>query len=126
MQTHRLDRSIAKFKQSADSTAQGIAPIVQYHTKGEFQPATPIVSTHETDNEILHPPTEEPLHETIETPKQVEEAYVPPVETNVEREQKEKEAQYAAWDASRWVLLGHLSFSKSDNPQSSTTSRLAA
>jgi glycogenin glucosyltransferase len=87
-------------QQSVDSTAQGI---VQYHTKGEFQPVTPIVSTEETESEIFHPTTEEPLHETIEIPKEVEEAYVPPVETAVEREQGERETQFAAWDASRFV-----------------------
>jgi glycogenin glucosyltransferase len=81
---------------------------VQYHTKGEFQPVTTNVSTNvstnETESEIFHPTTEEPLHETIEISKQVEEAYVPLVETNVEKEQKEKEKQFAAWDASRSVL----------------------
>ena len=87
-------------QQSVDSTAPGI---VQYHTKGEFQPVTLIVSTEETESEIFHPTTEEPLHETIEIPKEVEEAYVPPVEPAVEREQREGETHFAAWDASRFV-----------------------
>ena len=90
-------------QQSVDSTAQGIAPIVQYHTKGEFQPVTPIVSTVETASEVFQPTTEEPRHETTEIPREVDEAYVPPVETTVEQEQKERESQFAAWDASRLV-----------------------
>ena len=94
---------LLKSKQSVDSTAQGIAPIVQYHTKGEFQPVIPIVSSKDNESEMFHPTTEEPLHETIEIPKQVEDDYVPPVETRVEEEQKEKEIQFSAWDASRSV-----------------------
>ncbi|KAG0646951.1 Glycogenin-1 [Hyphodiscus hymeniophilus] len=86
---------LLSFKQSVDSSAQGIAPIVQYHTKGEFQPVAPIVSTQATESETYNPSTEEPLHETTETIREVEEAYVPPVEMNVEQERKEKEAQAA-------------------------------
>jgi glycogenin glucosyltransferase len=93
--------------QSTDSSAQGI---VQYHTKGELQPVSPYVST-ETDSEAFHPTIEEPLHETIETPKEVEEAYIPPIETNVEKEQKEREIQYAAWDASRSAFVEKYMFS---------------
>ena len=92
-------------KQSVDSTPQGISPIVQYHTKGEFHPVTPLVSIQETASEISYPSTEEPLHETIKIPEQVEETSVPPVETNVEKEQKESDIQYAAWDARRSVLF---------------------
>ena len=95
------DYKLLNSNQSVDSTAEGSASIVQYHTKGEFQPVTPIVSTQQSESQTFRPSPEEPLHETTEIPKDVEEAYIPPVETNLEREQKEREAQYAAWDASR-------------------------
>jgi glycogenin glucosyltransferase len=80
-----------------------VAPIIQYHTKGEFQPVVPIVAiippdqSTKTDSEIFYPTTEQPLHETADIPKEVEEAYVPPVETNLEK------GHYSAWDASRLV-----------------------
>ena len=93
--------------QSVESAAEGAPPIVQYHTKGEFQPVAPIVSSslasapEETESEIFQPTTEEPLHETAEIPKAVEEAYVPPVQTNVD---KQPEVQYTSWDASKLVI----------------------
>jgi glycogenin glucosyltransferase len=79
----------------------------------------PIVSSHQayqpeqTDSEIFQPTAaEQPLHETTEIPRDVEVAYVPPVQTNVETHHepyhetyheppKEPEVQYSAWDASR-------------------------
>jgi glycogenin glucosyltransferase len=82
-----------------------VAPIVQYHTKGEFQPVVPIVSSsqayqpEETESEIIHTAAEQPLHEIAEISKEVE-AYVPLADTNVEKEQRE---HYSAWDASRLV-----------------------
>ena len=94
---------LLNLEQSVDITSREISPIVQYHTKGEFQPVPPTVSTMETESETFHSTTEEPLHEAIEIPKEVEEAYVPPIETRVEKEQKESEIQFAAWDASRSV-----------------------
>lgn len=84
-----------------------MAAIVQYHTKGEFQPVVPIVSSsqayqpEEPESEILHPAAEQPLHEIAEITKEVE-SYVPPADTNVEKEQKE---HYSAWDASRLVKV---------------------
>lgn len=102
-----------KGRQSVDSSARGASSIVQYHTKGELQPAAPIVSVsssqapqHEqTDSEIFQPTAaEEPLHETTEIPREVEVAYVPPVQTNLEtyhEPPKEPEVQYSPWDASR-------------------------
>lgn len=104
-------------RQSVDSSSQGSSTIVHYHTKGEFQPVAPIVSQayqpEQTDSEIFQPPaaaTEQPLHESTEPPREVEVAYVPPVQTNVEtyhqpqphyEPPKEPEVQYSAWDASR-------------------------
>jgi glycogenin glucosyltransferase len=107
-----VDQSL-NFKQSVDSTAEGPAPLVQYHTKGEFQPFTPFVptSTQTGDAEAFRSSVEEPLHETaettemVETPKEVEESYVPPAETNVEAEHKEREIQFTPWDARRSVSL---------------------
>ncbi|PMD36544.1 glycosyltransferase family 8 protein [Hyaloscypha variabilis F] len=105
---------------SVESTPQGSSTIVQYHTRGEFQPVappitvTPAYQPEESDSEIIHPSAEQPLHETIEIPKEVEEAYVPPVQTNLEAEKRpepqpepqpeyrpEPEIIYAPWDASR-------------------------
>lgn len=84
---------------------------MQYHTKGEFQPVVPIVSSsqeyqpEETESEIFHPTAEGPSHETTsEIPKEVEEAYVPPVETNLDKGKEpevQPQVQYSAWDASR-------------------------
>jgi glycogenin glucosyltransferase len=94
-------------QQSVESTAERAPPIVQYHTKGEFQPVAPIVSSsqapapEETEREIFQPPIDEPLHETTETPKAVEQAYVPPVQTNVD---KQPEVHYTSWDASKLVI----------------------
>lgn len=94
-----------------ESSAEGSSSIVQYHTKGEFQPVVPIVSSgqefqpDETESEIFQPTTEGPLHETAsEIPKEVEEAYVPPVETNLDKgkeRETQPDVQYSAWDASR-------------------------
>ncbi|PVH85107.1 glycosyltransferase family 8 protein [Cadophora sp. DSE1049] len=96
---------------SVESSAEGSSSIVQYHTKGEFQPVVPIVSSgqecqpDETESEIFQPTVEGPLHETTsEIPKEVEEAYVPPVETNLDKGKEpeaQPEIQYSAWDASR-------------------------
>jgi glycogenin glucosyltransferase len=93
--------------QSAESATEGAPSIVQYHTKGEFQPVAPMVSSsqapvpEETESEIFQPTTEQPLHETTEIPKVVEEAYVPPVQTNVD---KQPEVHYTSWDASKSVI----------------------
>jgi glycogenin len=95
---------------------------VQYHTKGEFQPYVPVVSIssayqpEETESEIFHATAEQPLHETVEIPKEVEEAYVPPARTNLEAEippepqpepqpayEPEPEVHYAPWNASMLV-----------------------
>ncbi|KAE9379134.1 glycosyltransferase family 8 protein [Stipitochalara longipes BDJ] len=105
---------------SVESTPEGASTIVQYHTRGEFQPVAPVITVTpayqptESDSEIIHPSAEQPLHETIEIPKEVEEAYVPPVQTNLEAETQSKpqpepqpeyrpesEIIYAPWDASR-------------------------
>jgi glycogenin glucosyltransferase len=108
-------------EQSVRSTPEGASTIVQYHTKGEFQPVAPAITitpTHqpeERDSEIFHPSAEQPLHETIEIPEEVEEAYVPPAQTNLEAESQpeplpepeyhpEPEITYAPWDASRLVV----------------------
>lgn len=88
------------YRESSAESGQ-VAPIIQYHTKGEFQPVVPIVAiippnqSTETDRELFHPTVEQPLHETAEIPKEVEETYVPPVDTNLEK------GHYSAWDASR-------------------------
>jgi glycogenin glucosyltransferase len=100
-------------QQSVESAAEGAPSIVQYHTKGEFQPVAPIVSSsqasapEETESEIFQPATEKPLHETTEIPKAVEEAYVPPVQTNVD---KQPEVHYTSWDASKLVIQRHQSY----------------
>lgn len=98
--------------QSVESFGQGSSTIVHYHTKGEFQPVIPVVSVtpahtpQETRSEseifqpTFQPTTEEPLHETTEIPKEVEEAYVPPVQTWVDKG-KAPEEIYSTWDASR-------------------------
>ena len=99
---------------------------MQYHTKGEFQPFVPVVSIspayqpEQSESEIFHATAEQPLHEITEMPKEVEEAYVPPAQTNLEAEtppepqaepqaepqpayQPDPEVHYAPWDASRLV-----------------------
>lgn len=93
-------------QQSVDSSPHVVAPIVQYHTKGEFQPVTPLVSTaqKQADAEISHPSFEEPWRETIETPQHIEGTYIPPGGTSWEKEQKAPEVQYEAWDARMSVL----------------------
>lgn len=62
----------------------------------------------ETESEIFQPTAEGPLHEAAsEIPKEVEEAYVPPVETNLDKGKKpeaQPDVQYSAWDASRSVF----------------------
>jgi glycogenin len=80
---------------------------------------TPAHQPEESDSEIFHPSAEQPLHEIIEIPKEVEEAYVPPVQTNLEADTQpepqpgpeyhpephpEPEITYAPWDASRSVV----------------------
>lgn len=93
------------FIQSLEPSA--VPPIVQYHTKGEFQPVVPTFSITEpeetTDSEIFHPTAEEPLHETSEVAKEVEEAYVPTVEPIEPIIESERIVSYNAWDASRLV-----------------------
>lgn len=90
---------------SSDSTP--VSSIVQYHTKGEFQPVVPIVSSSQayqpevTESEIIHPVAELPLHEISEISREVEEAYISPEATSEEKEQKEQKEHYSAWDASR-------------------------
>jgi glycogenin len=79
---------------------------------------SPGPQSEQSESEIFHHPSaEQPLHETIEIPKEVEEAYVPPVQTNLEAERQpepqpepepeyhpEPEITYAPWDASRSVI----------------------
>lgn len=103
-------------KQSVDSSSTGNSTIVQYHTKGEYRPVLPIISVtsssqafqpEETESEISPNIAKEPLHKTPELPKEVEEAYLPPVETRLDKG-KEREApvqQFSSWDASRLVSL---------------------
>ncbi|KAL2074448.1 hypothetical protein VTL71DRAFT_8226 [Oculimacula yallundae] len=95
---------------SVESSVEGSSSIVQYHTKGEFQPVVPIVSSgqnyqhEESDSENFQPATDAPLQNyATETPKEVEEAYVPPVQTIPEEKEPEAqpEVQYSAWDASK-------------------------
>jgi glycogenin glucosyltransferase len=80
---------------------------VQYYVKGEYQPEVPVFSSSqayqpgETEREIFQPTIEEPMIETTEIPKKLEEAYVPPVQTNVEKREEESRLAYSAWDASR-------------------------
>jgi glycogenin len=66
-------------------------------------PVIPVVSVTpaslDTEVEIFQPTTEEPMHETAEIPKEVEEAYVPPVVTPVDKG-KQPEI-YSSWDASK-------------------------
>ena len=79
---------------------------MQHHTRGEFQPVVPIVSSsqayqpEETEGKIFHPAAEQSVQETTEVSEEVEEAYVPLTETHVEEEQKK---HYSAWDASKLV-----------------------
>ena len=54
----------------------------------------------EGDSEIIHPTTEEALHETVDASKEVDKAYIPPVQTSGEKG-KEPEMPYSPWDASR-------------------------
>ncbi|CZT49234.1 related to glycogenin-2 beta [Rhynchosporium secalis] len=98
---------------SVESSREGSSSIVQYHTKGEFRPVVPIVSSgqeyqpEEIESERSKPKPEEQLLDT--TPKvliEVHEAYVPPVQTNSEKEKEpepvpEAQVQYSAWDASK-------------------------
>ncbi|KAH6681937.1 nucleotide-diphospho-sugar transferase [Halenospora varia] len=79
------------------------------HTTAEPE-SQPFQSAAGSESEIFHASVEQPshpialhnsaLHEIIETPHEEEEAYVAPVQTNVERE-REPEVHYSPWDASR-------------------------
>ncbi|TVY30080.1 Glycogenin-1 [Lachnellula hyalina] len=97
---------------SVDSSSTGNSTIVQYHTKGEYRPVVPIISVtsssqayqpEETESEIPPKTAEEPLHERPELPKEVEEAYLPPIETRLDkgREPEAPVQQFMSWDASR-------------------------
>lgn len=131
-------------QQSVESSLEGASSIVQYHTKGEFQPSVPIVSSYqahqpeETECETVQRAIEQPLsieqslyieqpfsveqsfhieqpfHETAENPRDVDEAYVPPVQTSLEANLEEEhvqdpapppapvhEIQFSTWDASK-------------------------
>ncbi|KAF4628562.1 hypothetical protein G7Y89_g9591 [Cudoniella acicularis] len=121
-----FDEPPLRTQQSVDSSTHGSSTIVHYHTKGEFQPLQPPISSDqvypsqvyhgqayrteeprheiihvesgqenvtphpaiESESEIFHATVEQPLHETVEIPREVEEAYVPPVQTNLERERE--------------------------------------
>jgi glycogenin glucosyltransferase len=77
-----------------------VLPIVSVTSSSQAYPPE------ETESEISHPAVEEPLHETIEIPKEVEEAYVPPVQTNLDKGKEPEQAPvqpFHSWDASRSV-----------------------
>lgn len=109
----RPPKSPTNSQQSVESSAAGSSSIVQYHTKGEFQPVVPIVSSgqeyqpEETESEIFQPTADAQLLErTSDIPKEVEEAYIPSVETNLDagrESEAQPQVQYSAWDASRSV-----------------------
>jgi hypothetical protein len=97
--------------QSAEPASEPIAPLVQYHVKGEFKPIDIIISSaeptrpSETISQILPvlPTAEESLHQATEKGKEVE-VHAPVVQVAVEKEpEKELEPQYASWDASKSV-----------------------
>ena len=124
-------------QQSVESSAQGNSTIVHYHTKGEFQPVIPIVSItsssqahlpEEPEGEIPHLAAEEPLHETNEIPKEVEEAYAPPAQTNLDKGKEPEKAPvqpFHSWDASRSVSLKRDGHSQANSKQGSTPSGLS-
>lgn len=101
----KLDRIMLISKQSAQPPAEPVAPLVQYHVKGEFKPVDIVISSTATPksevtiSQILLPVTEEPLHETTKIAKVVE-VSAPPVQVITTKE-KEPEAQYSTWDASK-------------------------
>lgn len=110
---------------------------MQYHTKGEFQPKFPIVSSgqayqpEETESENFQQSVEESSLDESEPTREEEEAYVPPVPTNPDAEkgpepQTQPQPQYSAWDASRSGLPSvHMSTRHTDISQSPTTVRLS-
>lgn len=87
---------------SVDSTSRGASSVVQYHTVGEYRPPVPTISISDHGESPSAPITsaEEPLHETTEIPKEVEEGSVPPVETAAE---KQRQIAYSTWDPSKYV-----------------------
>ncbi|KAK2629029.1 hypothetical protein QTJ16_002132 [Diplocarpon rosae] len=91
---------------SVESSWEGASSIVQYHTRGEFQPVVPNPLTGqehkpETERENVQPTAEESLQETApESQSEVDEAYAAPVQSNFEPE-PQPQVQYSAWDASR-------------------------
>jgi glycogenin glucosyltransferase len=90
---------------SANSSAQRTSSIIQYSVKGEFRPvgygdSSSQASQHEeTEREIFHLIAEDPMHETTEIAKEMEEAKAPPVQTNLEKQQEE--VPYSAWDPTK-------------------------
>ncbi|KAL3428112.1 glycosyl transferase family 8 [Phlyctema vagabunda] len=86
---------------SVDSSSTGISPLVQYHTKGEYQPPSFVITSPaaETDSEIFHP-----VHEKQNEQPTVEGASPAP-EVHESKEVEVTEApvteQYSAWDASK-------------------------
>jgi len=119
--------------QSSDTVIT--APIIQYHTKGEYQSPVPTIAVHrpsvteyeiknQSNSEITHPEANEPVEEISQRVPDIwkEVERVAGEEREVEEEkQLEEEAyvpqvvpyvvkeehkpQYSAWDASRLVVL---------------------
>lgn len=122
----KIEEPEVDHQQSVESSARGGQSLVHYLTKGEFNP-TPIASTipistsqevqpEETESEILQQNIESPHHDSYQTPREEDEAYIGPVHphsgTTLEKEQEpepEQErvpvVQYSAWDAGRYVFL---------------------
>lgn len=67
---------------------------------GPIVSTTQAVQSEETESEKFHPTIEQPLHETAELSKDVEEAHVPHLEPGMDK----APGVYSAWDASRCVL----------------------
>jgi glycogenin glucosyltransferase len=119
--------------QPVETYTAGTQSIVHYHTKGEFHPAVPVVSSsqayqpEETKSEKIQQSIDAPFHEPAELPRHEEEAYVAPVQASLEaspawehvhvpvhepepepepepQPEPVPEVQYSPWDASRFVF----------------------
>jgi glycogenin glucosyltransferase len=96
---------------------KGKSTIVQSHTSGEFQPVqTPLVASNDSqvhrkdeysqsasktikhDSEIVLATIQYPLHQSVDSMRDVEEAYVSPAQENRKKEQ-EPDLSYPTWDA---------------------------
>ncbi|KAG9247238.1 nucleotide-diphospho-sugar transferase [Calycina marina] len=99
----------------SSAEAETTAPVIQYHTKGEYQPSIPSITVHapsatetevgqpKNDSEITHPEPAKSLGQTTQEGVEIlhkEETYLPAVVPPPVVKDEHK-PQYEAWDAQR-------------------------